>query len=194
MNNKFMKRIAAVIIALGIFAPLTVYAEKDEITVKTIEAIENTQADASSGDKKFSDELRYKSKSGWSVVYHTREFDAYNGENFATFVYKDAAPDANTVEIRYIEGAEQEQILDEITADWTDEPESIIKKTGVLPGTVDQPGYRRTYQSDDIWKTAIAGEYKDGVILILVNERIDVGSGTAISDSLAEIVNSIRFE
>ena len=194
MNNKFMKRITAVIIALGIFAPLTVYAEKDEITVETIEAIENTQADASSGDKKFSDELRYKSKSGWSVVYHTKEFDAYNGENFATFVYKDAAPDANTVEIRYIEGMAKEKVLDNVTADWTDDRESIMKINGVFPGTEDKPGYRRTYQSDDIWKTAIAGEYKDGVLLILVNEKFDVGSGTAISDSLSEIVNSIKFE
>ncbi len=194
MNNKFMKRITAVIIALGICAPLTVYAEKDEIAVEAIEAAEKTQIEDSTDNKNLPDGIKYKSKLGWSVVYHLRDFDAYNGKNFAKFVYKNAAPDANTVEIRYIEGIAPEKALDKFTADWTDDRESIMKINGVFPGTDDKPGYRRTYQSDDIWKTAIAGEYKDGVLLILVNEEFDVGSGTAISDSLSEIVNSIKFE
>ncbi len=194
MNNKFMKKIAAVIIALGICAPLTVYAEKDEIALEEITASEKIQTDVSYDDENFSDGIIYKSKLGWSVVYHLRDFDAYNGKNYAKFVYKNTAPVANTVEIRYIEGMAKEKVLDNVTADWTDDRESIMKTNGVFPGTDDKPGYRRTYQSDDIWKTAIAGEYKDGVLLILVKEEIDVGSGTAISDSLAEIVNSIKFE
>ena len=194
MNNKFMKRITAVIIALGICAPLTVYAEKDEIAVEAIEAAEKTQIEDSTDNKNLPDGIKYKSKLGWSVVYHLMDFDAYNGKNFAKFVYKNTAPDANTVEIRYIGGIAPEKALDKFTADWTDDRESIMKINGVFPGTDDKPGYRRTYQSDDIWKTAIAGEYKDGVLLILVNEEFDVGSGTAISDSLSEIVNSIKFE
>ena len=76
MNNKFMKRITAVIIALGICAPLTVYAEKDEIAVEAIEAAEKTQIEDSTDNKNLPDGIKYKSKLGWSVVYHLRDFDA----------------------------------------------------------------------------------------------------------------------
>ena len=39
----------------------------------------------------------YKSGDGWSVQYHTKEFDLEEGDGFARFLYKEGTPDAGQI-------------------------------------------------------------------------------------------------
>ena len=92
-----------------------------------------------------------------------------------------------------------EEVLGELTADWGD-AETIERSEGIFPGTTDMWGYWRTLSqpagSEDPSRTAIAGEYNGGTLLLQNTTYLtgDDAIDTAAADALETVVDSITYE
>ena len=140
------------------------------------------------------DVVTYEGKEGWSVKYHSKQFDLQESGSSVKFTYKDATPGANYDEFTYVPGKQPEEALAELTDTWGVDPISINRHEGLFPGTDDKWGFWRIYEDNDISRTAIAGEYNGGVLIMYSTMRLADGAGTTISDALAEIADSITYK
>ena len=140
-----------------------------------------------------------KSDDGWSVEYDPDYFDVVSGDDYVDFIYNGGYPDVNMnygenlVEFRFISDEQPAGVLAEITDSWNAESE-IIRKEGIFPGTDDKWGYWRILQEGDTCKTAIAGEYNGGVLLIYTTTNYPRGTGDDLKDDMEDIVDSITYE
>ena len=114
----------------------------------------------------------FAGRDGWMVRFDQKMIDAEEtGKHSAKFTYKpgDAdAKEAGTLEIRYVDGKQPQEVLGEVTEDWGDQ-EKIRRFEQTMPGTTDKWAFWRQMEAadskDDTGRTAIAGEYNDGVLL-----------------------------
>ena len=97
-------------------------------------------------------------------------------------------------EIRYIQGKQPEEALAELTDTWNTDPEKITRRESYFPGTTDKWGYWREYSDGSSYKTAIAGEYNGGVLMFYSTEIISNEEVSPVSDALAEVLNSIKYD
>ena len=166
-------------------------SEKKETTAATTEATEATTEEATGAD---ADEiLEYKDAKGWSVSYKPSIIALNELDNGASFVYIGESAGTNMLTISYIEGKEPQEVLTEITDTWGEGiQEDISRSESFLPGTEDKWGFWRMYENNCV----IAGEYNDGVILFELNlhNGNDEDMSMTISDTLSEILNSIKYD
>ena len=171
-------------------------SEKKETTAATTEATEEvTEAteEATKDDADSNEVLEYKDAKGWSVSYKPSIIALNELDNGASFVYIGESAGTNMLTISYIEGKEPQEVLTEITDTWGEGiQEDISRSESFLPGTKDKWGFWRTYENNCV----IAGEYNDGVILFELNlhDSDDEDMSMTISDTLSEILNSIKYD
>ena len=157
--------------------------------VKAVGPISESEDEAEDGHE----QMTYMSADGFQIRYNalnveSREVD----EHTAEFSYL-LAPE-NTVTVTWIADKQPEEVLYEVTSEWG-EQETILRSEGLFPGTTDKWGYWRTFADEDLVKCAIAGEYNGGVLLYVIESHLtgDDGEDMSISDTLAEIVDSITY-
>ena len=141
--------------------------------------------------------VSYKGKDGWSVIYDPAEFEVKEEEDGTSFLFKEGTPGANLVKISFIPEKQPEEALYNLTQSWEadpTDPDAIDRIEGFFPGTSDKWGYWRSFENKKIIRSAIAGEYHDGVLLFDFAQVPGEGEGTTISDALSELINSITYE
>ena len=141
------------------------------------------------------EQMTYMSGDGFQLRYNaltveSRELD----DHAAEFVYLGEADGADKVTVRWIEGKQPEEALYETTFAWGDQ-ETIRRSEGLFPGTDDKWGYWRTFSDGDLVKCAIAGEYNGGVLMFEIETLLtgDEGTDMTVSDTLAEIIDSVTY-
>ena len=144
----------------------------------------------------------FAGRDGWMVRFDQKMIDAEEtGKHSAKFTYKpgDAdAKEAGTLEIRYVDGKQPQEVLGEVTEDWGDQ-EKIRRFEQTMPGTTDKWAFWRQMEAadskDDTGRTAIAGEYNDGVLLLEITSKLsgDEGKDMKMSDFLAETLDSVTY-
>ena len=147
------------------------------------------------------DLAEYKSSDGWSVRYDPAVIEVEEGDSTVSFLYAGEADSdsMNQVTIRYEADRQPEELLDEITSAW-DAPEDVIRSEGFFPGTDDMWGYWRLLFSEDgsagLSRTAIAGEYNGGVLLLQNTQDMtgDDAVDMAVIGALETVVDSITYE
>ena len=164
--------------------------QKEAIPADTDKAPEEKENET----KQNGDVINYKSKYGWSVVYSSKVFDVTEGDDSLKLTYKDETSGDNMEEIRYIQGKQPEEALAELTDTWNTDPEKITRRESYFPGTTDKWGYWREYSDGSSYKTAIAGEYNGGVLMFYSTEIISNEEVSPVSDALAEVLNSIKYD
>lgn len=146
------------------------------------------------------DDMEYISEDGWRVRYNAKEIAASDiDEHAAQFVYQGKAAGSCVAEIKYIADKQPEEVLYEVTSEWGDQ-DKIQRSEGIFPGTTDKWGYWRVLPDNGkgsrLSMTAIAGEYNDGVLLMVEtlhnsgNDEMDM----AASDVLADLIGSITYK
>ncbi len=141
----------------------------------------------------------YKSPDGWIVQYDPSVIEVKENESGADFIYTGESAGNSMASIRFIADKQPEEVLYEVTSAWDNE-EAIVRSEGFFPGTTDKWGFWRVLdpaeENTAPHRTAIAGEYNGGVLLLedsislSGNEENDI----AVSDALANIVDSITYE
>ena len=139
--------------------------------------------------------MTYMSGDGFQIRYNaltveSREIDDHTAE----FVYLGEGDGANKVTVSWIAEKQPEEALYETTFAWG-EQESILRSEGFFPGTTDKWGYWRVFTDGDLTKCAIAGEYNGGVLMFEIESVStgDEGRDMTVSDTLAEIIDSITY-
>ncbi len=146
------------------------------------------------------EEGEYISPDGWSVRYDVPDIEANEiDEHTAAFVYVGESAGTNMVTISYVADKQPEEAMSEITEAWGD-GEDIIRTEGIFPGTDDKWGYWRTLpaleEGSGLSETLIGGEYNGGVLLfdIVSHNGVDEEQNMEVGDSLAFVIDSIRYE
>ena len=143
----------------------------------------------------------YKSDDGWAVRYDPALIEVQWGGGAVDFVYTGASQSGNQaslVTISVEKDKQPEEVLYEITSNWEDQG-AIVRSEGFFPGTDDKWGYWRVLSPEGDagpYRTAIAGEYNGGVLLI---QNTDFFTGDDAADMAAvgateTIVDSIIYE
>ncbi len=152
---------------------------------------------ASEPEEAAADTAVLSSEAGWSVSYDRALFDVTSEEGGSTFTYKgDAAGDSH-LKISRVDGAMPQELLYEKTADWGEEQ---VRTEGFLVGTEDKWSYTRTLNSEEdglsVVRQYTAAEYNGGSILFEFVQHMDgdEARNTAVSDALASVIDSIRYE
>ena len=143
----------------------------------------------------------YKSDDGWAVRYDPALIEVQSGGGAVDFVYtggSDSGEEASFVTISVEKDKQPEEVLYEITEPWGDN-EAIIRSEGFFPGTDDKWGYWRVLSPEGdtgVFRTAIAGEYNGGVLLIQNNDYYtgDNAADMAVVGATETIVDSITYE
>ena len=162
---------------------------------KSTEAVETTEESSKDSSEAAKPKTAtYKSARGWSVRFQPEDFEVKEDGDNVEFLYTSGITLNNAVDIRYIANKQPEEVLSEITEDWGVDPEKINRVEGFFPGTEDKWGYWREYADNSLWRTAIAGEYNGGVLVFIRTQIPEDCEGTATTDALAEILNSITYE
>ena len=143
----------------------------------------------------------YKSDDGWTVRYDPALIEVQWGGGAVDFVYtggSESGDQASLVTISVEPDKQPEEVLYEITANWEDQ-DAVLRSEGFFPGTDDKWGYWRVLSPEGGTgpsRTAIAGEYNGGVLLI---QNTDYFTGDNAADMAAvgateTIVDSITYE
>lgn len=141
-------------------------------------------------------EMEYISPDGWAVRYDPTLLEAVEGDGAVEFVYLENRE--NKVCIRMIEGKQPEEVLGEICESWECGTDEIMRHESFFPGTEDKWGYWRVMnpQEDGLSRTAIAGEFNGGVLLIenAIVLTGDEETDYRITGALETVVDSIRYD
>ncbi len=163
-------------------------------------ATEETAAEEETAET--SELAEYKSNDGWAVKYDPTLIEVQDGGGAADFLYTGGGTDSadlSRATVSYEAGKQPEEVLYEITSTWGND-EGIERSEGFLPGTDSQWGYWRVLNAPEDnsapARTAIAGEYNGGVILI---QNVMFYTGDEAADMTAQgaletIVDSITYE
>ncbi len=148
-----------------------------------------------------SHEVPYTSENGWTVLYDEDWLELKEEDpDTVQFTYKGDAADAGQVVISYVAQEQPTETLYKLTESWTENGMAIRRTEGRFPGTTDKWGFWREFSGMEngkrYYRTAIAGEYNDGV---LVFESVEYKSGNeaedmAVSDLFSSLLNSISYE
>ena len=140
----------------------------------------------------------YTSDDGWTVQYDPASIEVEEGGGAVTFLYLGDPDHSTMATISYEADKMPEEVLGELTADWGQD-EDIDRTEGFFPGTDDMWGYWRTLSqpegSEDPSRTAIAGEYNGGTLLLqnttylTGDNEIDMAAAAA----LETVVDSITY-
>lgn len=181
---------AAMLLALagcgGSAAEETAPAEETAVTEETTPEVELEE---------------YKSDDGWAVKYDPSLIEVEYGGGAVDFVYiggSESGEEASLVTISVEKDKLPEEVLYEITEPWGDNG-AIVRSEGFFPGTDDKWGYWRVFSPEGdtgAFRTAIAGEYNGGVLLI---QNTDYYTGDDAEDmkvvgATETIVDSITYE
>ncbi len=179
-------------------------AKKSGDTKKTDDtkksATQTKKKTAKRTDAVTNDDMEYMSPDGWRVRYNAKEIESAElGKHAAQFVYTGKSAGTNMVTISYIVDKQPEEVLYDVTSQWTKDNAKIKRSEGFFPGTSDKWGYWRELPAakngSGLGMTAIAGEYNGGVLLFEVTshmsgkEEIDM----AVSDTLSGVIDSITY-
>jgi len=142
----------------------------------------------------------YASDDGWSVRYDPETIACEQIDEHTTqFVYLGESAGTNMLVISWEPDIQPEELLYEVTSNWGDQ-EAITRSEGFFPGTEDKWGYWRILPTAEggsgLTETAIAGEYNGGTLMFDITSHFgeDEGQNMAVSDTLAEVMNSITYE
>ncbi len=144
----------------------------------------------------------YKSDEGWAVQYDPALVEVQSGGGAVDFLYTGAADEsskASLVTISVEADKQPEEVLYEITSNWEDQ-DAVTRSEGFFPGTEDRWGFWRNMPAPEDGsgpdRTAIAGEYNGGVLLLQYAAWLtgDDAADMASSGAMETIVDSITFE
>ncbi|MBR5753687.1 MAG: hypothetical protein IKX83_04305 [Clostridia bacterium] len=176
-------------------------SEKKTDTKKNTKKADSKKTDSKESKTAVSnEEMEFISPDGWRVRYNGKTMEAAEvSKHAAQFVYTGKSAGTNMVEISYIANKAPEEVLYEVTSDWTKDDAKITRSEGFFPGTSDKWGYWRELPAgkngSGLGMTAIAGEYNGGVLLFEVTshmsgkDEIDI----AVSDALSGVIDSIQY-
>jgi len=139
--------------------------------------------------------MTYMSADGFQLRYNALQVESREtGDHSAEFVLLDEASGADKVTVSWIADKQPEEVLYEVTSAWGEQT-GILRTEGIFPGTDDKWGYWRTFTDGSLTKCVIAGEYNGGVLLFEIDALLtgDEGKDMAVSDILAEIVDSVTY-
>lgn len=169
------------------------YSTEPQITMELTEAADFVAVFAFAD---LQDEMEYISPDGWAARYDPTMMESVEGDGFVDFVYLDAPE--NKATIRFIEGKQPEEVLYEVCEAWECDMEAIYRTEGFFPGTTDKWGYWRVMnpQEDGLSRTAVAGEFNGGVLLLENVIRItgDDEKDYRVSGALEMVVDSLRYD
>ena len=141
----------------------------------------------------------YESADGWSVQYDPSCIEVEEGGGAVDFLYLGDPEHSTMATISYEADRMPEEVLYDLTVDWGQD-EDITRTEGFFPGTDNMWGYWRTLPqpegSETPSRTAIAGEYNGGTLLIqnttylTGDESIDMDAAAA----LETVVDSITYK
>ena len=144
----------------------------------------------------------YESDEGWSVRYDPALVEVQSGGGAVDFLYTGGPEDivnADLVTISVEEDKQPEEVLYEFTFNWEDF-DSIIRYEGFFPGTDGKWGFWRTMPAPEDGsspsRTAIAGEYNGGVLLIQYAawQTGDEEADMKASGAMETIVDSLTYK
>lgn len=177
-------------------------AEEAAPEEETAEVTEVEEAAEEEPAAEASELTEYKSEDGWTVQYDPSLVEVESGGGAVDFLYTgnlEQSDNADLVTISVEQGKQPEEVLGEFTANWEDQ-EGITRSEGFFPGTEDQWGFWRTMNAPEDGsapaRTAIAGEYNGGVLLLQYSawQTGDEEADTMASDAMATIVDSLTYE
>ncbi len=136
---------------------------------------------------------------GWAAEYDPTVIEVKENESGADFIYTGESAGDSMASISFTADKQPEEVLYEITSAWGNE-EAVVRSEGFFPGTTDKWGFWRVLDPAEgdpaPHRTAIAGEYNGGVLLLenTISLSGNEENDTAMSDALANIVDSITYE
>ena len=186
---KYMKQIIAFVLLMTLSAAVGCKNPVDAMS----EELVNTMTD----DMDKNDILYYDSADGWHVTYNgnsllLRQVDAHE----VWFIYSMSDAGNNAVVIKYVEGADPLDAIEEMTASWSDAEVSQSEDTFV--GTEDKWGIWRSTsyvnQDDNIDKYVTAAQYNGGTLLIEMDTRYYGEPDTYVQNLLNNVIESIHYD
>ena len=138
----------------------------------------------------------YASKDGWSVKYDDKNVTVNEHGNTESFVYTGECAGTTMINISYVKDKQPQEVLTESIKDW--DPENVVRSEGYFAG--DKWCFMADSKEDKTGSGLIQGftaaEYNGGVLLIERISHIDTDEerGMAVSDTMANILDSMEFE
>ena len=168
------------------------------ISTNTEKPVEEEPAEEKPAEEKPAEETTktYKSKDGWSLKYDNSLVKVEEGKESVDFIYTGESEASAKVSVSYIKGEMPLEVLDKMTAKW--DKEKTVDSEGFFAG--DKWSFTRSLQQEEgsgAYNGYIAAEYNGGTVLVeLVSENSDKldENDTAMSDTIANIVDSVEFE
>lgn len=143
------------------------------------------------------DSGEFISGDGWSVKYDPKQFAGSEITGGGKFTYLGDAAGESYIAVTYTDGKMPNEVLGEHTADWDD---TQVRTEGYLTGTEDKWCYTRmlskTEGKTEIGHQFTAAEFGSGTLLFEIMSQTDGSDaqGMAVSDALAELMNSVQYE
>ncbi len=138
----------------------------------------------------------YNEENGWSACYDPALMECAEGKGIVRFKYLDDPN--NQVSFRFVEDKQPEEVLYEVCENWECDMEEIQRTEGFFPGTEEMWACWRVMpvQENGLSRTAIAGEYNGGVLLIenVVYVTGDDEMDYRIAGALEQVVDSLSFD
>ena len=140
---------------------------------------------------------KYTSDQGWSLTYNADCFNMYEADGSVNFVYTGESAGTDMVTVTFIPDADPDKVINERTAGI--DPSIITRSEGsfvlddlqAVTAVVTAPE-----ESSGLNEQLSAAEFRDGVLLfdIITHTEADENKGMAVSDSLAELIDSLEIE
>ena len=134
---------------------------------------------------------------GWSVNYEPKQFAGSEIKGGGKFTYLGETAGESYLAITFEDGKMPNEVLGEHTNDWD---ESQYRAEGFFPGTEDKWCYTRmlnkTEDKTEVSQQFTAAEFGSGTLLIEALSQTDGSDeqGMAVSDAMAELINSIKYD
>ena len=175
---------------------VTAAAANDEAAAAETAQSTQAQEETAAQDDAAANLLTYEGKDGWTADYDSSLFEVKEGSG-VSFVYKPEAAGTNQVDIMYYADMMPDEALYEAMAGTDGLPEHT-RSEGPFLGMADVWSLQTSVAAQDGeagTKDYIAVEHNSGTLMITITAsgQADEGTGIAVSDALASIVDSVKL-
>ena len=143
----------------------------------------------------------YKSGDGWSVRYNPELIRVNEAEDEVEFVYTGECAGSCLTAVSVVPDAQPQEVLGRQTQELSaEEMENLVREEGYFAGDhwafFEMTPASEVQGGDNVHEQWIAAEYNGGVLLVdtLVHYSGDDGKDMRMSDTLAEVLDSMEFE
>lgn len=168
-------------------------------TTAAVEAAEETNEAAA--EETAAGYETYKSGDGWSVRYNPELIRVNEAEDEVEFVYTGECAGSCLTAVSVVPDAQPQEVLGRQTQELSaEEMENLVREEGYFAGDhwafFEMTPASEAQGGDNVHEQWIAAEYNGGVLLVdtLVHYSGDDGKDMRMSDTLAEVLDSMEFE